>query len=185
MNWFKRFVTNDDVVGVFDSKEAADLTRDELLKAGIAPEWIEIKGPQVAVRTIGTKPFETQTYPTWQIAEGSALIGGFIGGILGCLIGTIAATGAFRGIGPIVGAGAQAAIVGAIIGGGIGAILGAAIGWAISAEDLSFYARELSLGRTVVIVHHASRPAEALAILERHHASWIRAPKNMPVPQSP
>jgi hypothetical protein len=183
MNWFKRFVVSDDVVGVFNSQQEADLTRDDLLKAGIEPSGIEIKGPQVHVPTIQTRPFETQVFPARQIAEGSALIGAFIGGILGCLIGTVAATGAFRGVGPILGGSAQAAIVGAIAGAAIGAILGAAIGWAVSAEDLSFYARELSLGRTVVMVHHPSRPAEALAIMQRHHASWVRAPKNMSVQQ--
>ncbi len=184
MRWFKRFVASDDVVGVFDSQEEADLTRDDLLKAGIDPEGIEIKEPQVPVRNVDPRPFETQAYPTREVAEGSALIGAFMGGILGCLLGTVTATGAILGMGPILGGGAQAAIVGAIVGGAIGAILGGAIGWAVSAEDLSFYARELSLGRTVVMVHHASQPAEALAIMQRHHASWVRAPKNTPDHQS-
>jgi len=172
------------VIGVFDSQKEADLTRDDLLKAGIEPSGIEIKGPQVHVRAIETRPFETQAFPAWQIAEGSALIGGFIGGIPACLVGTLAATGAVPGFGPILGGGPQAAIVGAIVGGVIGAALGAALGWAISAENLSFYARELSLGRTVVMVHHPSRPADALAIMQRHHASWVRAPKETPIRQS-
>jgi hypothetical protein len=76
------------------------LTRDDLLKAGIEPEGIEIKEPQVPVRAIDPRPFETQVYPTRELAEGRALIGAFIGGILGCLLGTVAATGAIRGIGP-------------------------------------------------------------------------------------
>lgn len=150
------------------------MTRDDLLKAGIEPGGIEIKEPQVHVRTIQTRPFETQVFPTRQIAEGSAMTGAFIGG---SLIGTVAATGAIRGIGPVLTGGAQAAIVGAMVGGVIGAILGGAIGWAVSAENLSFYARELSLGRTVVMVHHPSRPAEAMAIMRRHHASSVRAPR--------
>jgi hypothetical protein len=184
MGLFKRLVASDDVVGVFNSQVEADLTRDDLLNAGIDPEGIEIKEPQVPVKKVDPRPFETQIFPTRELAEGSALIGAFIGGIIGCLLGTVAATGAIRGIGPILGGDAQAAIVGAIVGGVIGAILGGAIGWAVSAEDLSFYARELSLGRTVVMVHHPSRPAEALAIMQRHHASWVRAPKNPPVQQS-
>jgi hypothetical protein len=160
------------------------LTRDDLLNAGVDPEGIEIKEPQVPVGTIDPRPFETQIFPTRQIAEGSATIGAFIGGILGCLIGTVVATGAIRGVGPILDGDAQAAIVGAIAGGILGAVLGGAIGLAVSAEDLSFYTRELSLGRTVVMVHHPSRPAEALAIMQRHHASWVRAPKNTAVQHS-
>jgi hypothetical protein len=184
MRRFKRVVANDDVVGVFDSQEAADLTRDDLLKAGIDPEGIEIKEPQVPVRTIDPRPFETQVFPTKEIAEGTAMIGAFIGGIIGCLLGTVAATGAIGGVGPIMGGDGRAAVVGAIVGAVIGAVLGGTIGWALSADDLSFYTRELSLGRTVVRVHHPSRPAEALAIMQRHHASWVRAPKNAPVQQS-
>jgi hypothetical protein len=184
MRWLKWFRANEDVVGVFNSQEEADLTRDDLLKAGIEPSGIEIKEPQVLVRSIETRPFETQVFPARQIAEGSAMIGAFIGGILGCLIGTVAATGAIRGIGPVLTDGAQAAIVGALVGGVIGAILGGAIGWAVSAEDLSFYARELSLGRTVVMVHHPSRPAEAMAIMQRHHASGVRAPRKTSTNQS-
>src|SRR5262245_53402713 len=87
MGVFKR-LASDDVVGVFNSQVEADLTRDDLLNVGVDPEGIEITEPQAPVNKVDPRPFETQMYPTRQLAEGSALVGAFIGGILGCLLGT-------------------------------------------------------------------------------------------------
>jgi hypothetical protein len=167
---------SDAVVGVFDDREEADLTRDELLQAGFPPYDIEIMAAQVAAPD--PMPFATEKSPIPPRIRGRVVIGAMIGVLIGCLAGTLIASGAI-GMGPMMRDKALAAIAGAVGGAVLLGMLGGLIAWAGTADERSFYAQELHSGRTVVMIHHPVRPAEALTIMQRHHATRIRAPHGM------
>lgn len=128
------------VIGVFDTREAADRAVAELRAAGFADPHIGI----------GSRPAGTDERlsgpPTWENGAG-------IGGLSGAALGGLAA-------GP----------PGMVAGGLVGLLLGVLIDLGIPEQDARWYSDEAAAGRVVITVRADGRRAEAEGILRRHGA---------------
>ncbi len=74
-------------------------------------------------------------------------------------------------IGPVIAGGTLAAIAAsAATGAAAGGLAGALLGMGVSDDDVKYYDKEFSRGRTIVTVEAGTRVAEANSVLSRHGA---------------
>lgn len=150
------------VVAAFDDHGKAESAIDELWHAGFSHEEVGFVVP-------GHRVVEAQT-PMGRIEESGAegaVVGSVAGGTLGALAGALAST-LIPGIGAVVTGGFLAALAaGTAAGAAAGAYLGPFIALEMSDKHAKFLSRELSGGRTVVLVKvdDPGRAAKARAIL--------------------
>ena len=137
---------------------SAGFSEDEI--GVVAPEHLELDREEVAEHSM--------------VAEGS-VVGAVAGAGLGGLWGIAMATGLLPMIGPIIAGGLLASVVvtaaTAAAGAALGSLAGALVGLGVPEEEAARYEQKLHEGHVVVTVKPHSRRNEALAIMERHHAS--------------
>ncbi|MEX2142653.1 MAG: hypothetical protein WD894_25590 [Pirellulales bacterium] len=153
------------VIAVFADLLAARQCIEDLRLAGfsedeigvVAPDDLELDREEVAEHSM--------------VAEGS-VVGAFAGAGLGSLWGVAMVAGLLPVIGPIVAGGLLASvIVTAATGAALGSLAGALVGLGVPEEEAARYEQKLHEGHVVVTVKSPSRSSEAMAILNRHHAS--------------
>jgi hypothetical protein len=162
-------------VGVFETREQADLAIQDLLQHGFAENYIgfAMRRSDDAIvddETTGVADdVEMAAEAAHEAAEGAvggALAGAGIGGLIGAATALL-----LPGIGPILAGGILAsAIGGAAIGAAAGGVLGALVEMGIPEEEARHYEREFHAGRALVTVNEPGRSHEALEILRRHGA---------------
>jgi uncharacterized membrane protein len=151
------------VVGVFTERSRAEEAIDELHRAGFTDQQI---GFIVRNATTFDMADETTADSTTGAAVG-AVSGGVVGGLLGAASALL-----IPGLGLALAGGILAATLGgAALGAVAGGFVGALIALGIPEEEAHYYQRELSTGRTVVIVNTLERYPEAMEIL-RHNGAY-------------
>jgi hypothetical protein len=156
------------IVGLYDTREAADTTVRALKEAGFDNDRISVV----------SQDGDTAT----NAAEGAgigAASGGVLGGTLGLLVGLGAL--AIPGIGPVVAAGPLgAALLGAGVGAASGGLLGALTGLGLTNEDASAYAEGVRRGGTLVTIESDDgRIDEAVAVMNGNGAVNIDSRRAM------
>jgi len=150
----------EEIVGIFQSRAAADAAVDGLLAVGFGPDCVAFMTPEITDSDLARIPTTDAEAP----GIGKALttyLGGVIGAGGGLALGSAIAGALVPGIGPILAGGVAAA---ALFGAG-GAAAGSAIGEAaerkldigIPRDDLPFYAGILRQGQSVVIAFADSK----------------------------
>lgn len=153
------------VVGVFESRAAADRAVDDLTQAGFRADQIGVAARDAsgAVKKEGA---HADTY-----AGEGALAGAVAGAGIGGLVGLGVLSGVLPVIGPAIAAGTLGVILANAAGGAaIAGLLGALIGMGIPEEEAKYYEGELKSGRHLVTVKAGPRYAEAWSILQQHGA---------------
>ncbi|MEM8502099.1 MAG: DUF2382 domain-containing protein [Cyanobacteria bacterium P01_D01_bin.1] len=172
------------VIGVFQTRAAAERAIDDIKAAGIDMERVsvvakdadEVSGVDTGLNS--NRKHEADGNHADDGATTGAITGGAIGGIGGLLVGL--GTLAIPGIGPILLAGAEAtAIATTLAGGAIGAaaggLVGALIGLGIPEEDARAYNDRVVAGHYLVMVNSYSADVQqAEAILRRHNAEEVK-----------
>ncbi|HEY3107235.1 MAG TPA: hypothetical protein VGL23_00680 [Chloroflexota bacterium] len=150
------------VVGVFESRDAAERAVDALRQAGFRPDQIGF-----AMRGGGDVPAGTVDTIEGSNAGAGAATGAILGGLLGA-----AAALLIPGIGPVLALGTLggSVLTGAVAGGTLGALAGALIGVGIPEEEARYYEGEFASGRAIVTVKAESRVGEAEQIMRRFGA---------------
>ncbi len=154
------------VVGLFDTREAADRAIEALKSAGFPVENIGVvaRDPSLASDVAADSSADEDDI-------GVVAGGGVIGGVAGLLVGLSAMT--IPGIGLIVAAGPiAAAIAGAAVGAAAGGMIAAMTAHGISDEHADFYAEALKGGAILVTIHtNDDRAADARRILAENGGS--------------
>jgi hypothetical protein len=157
------------LVGIFESRDEAELVLDELRQAGFDEKQIgfAIRGDDaVAGGAITDAPLTKDG----QGAVKGMVAGGLAGGLLGA-----AAVLVIPGVGPLLAMGVLASVLGfGAAGVATGGILGAMVGLGISEEEARVYEKEFNAGRAIVTVHAGQRVPEASRILGRHGAHHVQ-----------
>jgi hypothetical protein len=140
------------VVGVFQSRSAAERACAELAPLGIAENRINILTPQVSDRELALIPTVEAEQPGMGKALGAA-VGGAVGLAGGMSIAEVALTGlVVPAVGPIVAIG----LLGGVLLGAMGAVTGGAIenymAQGLPGDELFVYEDALWKGRSVVVV---------------------------------
>ena len=150
------------VVGVFESRDAAERAVDALQQAGFRPDQVGF-----AMRGGGDVPVGATDTVEGNNAGAGAATGAILGGLLGA-----AAALLIPGIGPVLALGTLggSVLTGAVAGGALGALAGALIGMGIPEEEARYYQGEFESGRAVVTVKAEARAAEAEEIMRRFGA---------------
>jgi uncharacterized membrane protein len=166
------------VLGVFDSREHADMAVDDLKEANFNAKDISIVAKDTVVSAEGDGS---------NVAEGAvsgATTGAVVGGLAGLLIGVGAI--AIPGIGGILIGGPLAAAIGltgaaattvsgAATGAVAGGLLGALMGLGIPEEDAKVYESRIREGGILIAVPaDANSQGEAIRVLEGHGATQVR-----------
>lgn len=153
------------VVAVYDSHEAAVHAVEELRHERFQPDQISIFAPD---------PREVEGYGdevgvrVLQAGAGGAIAGGILGGVAGWLAG--AAGLVVPGAGVVVAAGyVVAAVLGVIGGGSVGGLMGLLAGIGLPRRAAEEFERELTQGRTVVLVLADAEFGMAEVALGRAH----------------
>lgn len=151
------------LVGVFASRNEAEVTIDDLKQAGFDKSDIGF-----AIR--GEEPGGMITDSALTKDAKGATEGMITGGLAGGVIGALAAM-VIPGAGPVLAAGILTSALGfGAAGMATGGILGAMIGLGVSEEEAKVYEHEFMAGRAIVTVHAGGRELEAASILRRHGA---------------
>jgi uncharacterized protein (TIGR02271 family) len=168
------------VVGLFDSRQHAEMAVQDLMDAGFARNDISVVAQNASdLAADGQRSVGTSTgNESGEGAAAGAGIGAVAGGVLGLLVGIGAL--AIPGIGPVlaagplaaaIGSGAAGTLIGAAGGAATGGLLGALVGAGIPDEDANLYAEGVRRGGTLVTVSAADDMAmRASDILNRHGA---------------
>ena len=149
MNTEKTDIKGDSVVGLFHTRQQAELAVDRLKTAGFPGQDISVLFPHKGETATFAKEEGTK-------AAEDALKGIGTGGILGGFAGWLAGIGALAipGLGPFIAAGPIMGLLGgAAIGGTIGGVVGALIGMGVPEETARRYETGLREGRILVAVH--------------------------------
>jgi hypothetical protein len=157
------------LVGIFDSRDEAELVLDELRQAGFGEKEIgfAIRGGDAVAGGVITDAGLTKD---GQGAVKGMVAGGLAGGLLGA-----AAVLVVPGVGPLLAMGVLASALGfGAAGVATGGILGAMVGAGISEEEARVYEKEFEAGRAIVTVHAGERILEVVRILGRHGAQNMR-----------
>lgn len=142
------------VVGVFDSRAAAEHAAERLQASGIRSEQINCLTP-------GTSPAALDSVPTTEGEQpGEAkVLGAVVGGATGAshgLLGAAVASAVVPGIGPVAAIGLIAAAVlglgGAVAGAVVGGALENTLSTGLPKDELFVYEDALRRGRTVLFV---------------------------------
>jgi hypothetical protein len=157
------------VTGIFNSRAAAELASEELLKAGFATEDVSLlmsdttRGREFAMQK-GTK-----------VPEGAAT-GATVGGVLGAVAAGLAAVGslAIPGLAIVAAGPLVAALAGLGAGAAAGGLTGALIGLGIPEHEAKFFKGEIEKGGILVGVYaHEDRQKLAKDILEAAGAERV------------
>jgi hypothetical protein len=140
------------VVGVFQSRAAAESACAELSPLGIAENRISILTPQVGEHELELIPTVEAEQPGMGKALGAA-VGGAVGLAGGMGVAEVALTGlVVPAVGPLIAIG----ILGGVVLGALGAVTGGAIenymAQGLPADELFVYEDALRKGRSIVIV---------------------------------
>ena len=157
------------MVGVFESREEAELVVDELRQSGFAEKEIGfvIRGDDAVAGGVITDATLTKD---GQGAVKGMVAGGLAGGLLGA-----AAVLVIPGVGPLLAMGVLASALGfGAAGVATGGILGAMMGAGISEEEARVYEKEFNSGRAIVTVNAGERVLEGFRILGRHGAQHVQ-----------
>jgi hypothetical protein len=157
------------VTAIFNSRTAAEMAVDELIRAGFAPEDVSL------LMSESTRGREFVMKKNSKVPEGAAA-GMTLGGVLGAVaaglaaIGTIAIPGlALVAAGPLV-----AALAGLGAGAAAGGLTGALIGLGIPEHEAKFYDKEIEKGGILVGVYaHDDRQKIARDVLEAAGAEKV------------
>ncbi len=162
------------VVGVFASRDDAELAIEELKQAGFENDDIGF-----AIR--GSEPGGMLTDSALTRDTAGAERGMITGGLAGGVIGALAAM-TIPGAGPILAAGVLTTALGfGAAGMATGGILGAMIGLGVSEEEAKRYETEFFAGRAIVTVHAGRRELEVGAILRKHGATNVHHEESDPL----
>jgi hypothetical protein len=154
------------VVGVFRDSQRAHAAILALRDAGFAGDDVSYLAPDASesvsdAQVGGAKAAGTTT---------GAAIGGGLGALAGYLVGL--GSLAIPGIGPFIAAGVLATSIGGLAAGAAGgAIVGYLSGEGMTADEASWYEREVRAGASLVAVRAAGRTAEAQSLL-RHFGAY-------------
>jgi len=163
------------LVGVFPSRNEAELTIDDLKQAGFDKDDIGF-----AIR--GEEPGGMITDSALTKDAKGATEGMITGGLAGGILGALAAL-TIPGAGPVLAAGVLTTALGfGAAGMATGGILGAMMGLGVSEEEAKVYEQEFQAGRAIVTVHAGGRELEAAAILRRHGAYNVHSEGTDPRP---
>jgi hypothetical protein len=164
------------LVGVFDSREEAEMVVDELRQAGFAENAIgfAIRGGDAVAGGVITDAALTR--------DGQGAVKGMVaGGLAGSLLGA-AAVLVVPGVGPLLAMGVLATALGfGAAGVATGGILGAMMGAGISEEEARTYEKEFNAGRAIVTVNAGERVLEGFRILGRHGAQNVSSEPTDPL----
>jgi len=153
------------VVGVFQSRAAAEKAVDDLRQAGFSNDEIGFVARDAKGEVKAEGPAQGAHTGTGAIAGAAAGVG--VGGLIG--LGVL--SGVLPVIGPAIAAGTLGVILSnAAAGGAIAGIIGALIGLGIPEEEAKYYESEVHAGRFVVSVKGGTRLDEAWRIMQRHGA---------------
>ncbi|HMM21621.1 MAG TPA: hypothetical protein PKA10_12960 [Selenomonadales bacterium] len=154
------------VVGVFNSRRAAEQAVQQLRQQGFTSEEISIISKKQS-KDGGGKDTELVDD---DITDG-ALTGGTLGGIGGLILGAGAL--AIPGIGPIIAAGPIAAALSGAVAGGI---TGGLVDWGIPAEVSRQYEQSVAQGGTLAVVRTtAQKVNQAAQILRQTGAQDVQS----------
>ena len=135
------------VVGLFDSRDAAQAAIEQLRSTGIEANKISV---------VMKSREEQQDLATDTGVAGGAVTGAVGGGVLGGLAGLLVGIGALAipGVGPFIAAGPiVAALAGVGVGGALGGITGALVGMGIPEYEAKRYEGAVRNGGTLLSVH--------------------------------
>src|SRR5262245_57608764 len=155
---------NQTVVGVFQSRAAAEDAILELKRAGFSDDSIGMvaRAPDGTIKT--EKSGET-------MAEEGLAAGAVVGAGAGTLIGLGVISGTIPVIGPVLAVGTLGTILlNAAAGAAVVGVVGALVGLGIPEEDAKYYENELRGGRYLVSRDAGDRETEAWGILYRFGA---------------
>jgi hypothetical protein len=138
------------VAGIFDSEISADHAVSSLLDEGFSKDDISLLMSDKTRERI----FSSTDDEANRVAKGGA-VGAALGGTLGALVAGMTAVGiivlpggSLLAVGPII-----AALSGAGAGAAIGGLSGALINAGFAADEANRFAKEINMGKAVVIVH--------------------------------
>jgi hypothetical protein len=145
------------ISGVFESREDAEKTVNELRKAGIPDNRIGFLTPGSDTGELETGlPITDTERPGMGRAMGAA-VGGAMGAAGGATLGLAAATLAVPGVGPVIAFGMVGAallgIVGATAGSAVGDTIEEELGEGVPHEDIYLYEDALRHGHSVIIAY--------------------------------
>jgi len=150
------------MVGVFDSRAAAERAVSELKSAGYRDDQIGLIGKNERGETVRADGAGDNN-----AGEGAA-IGAAAGAIGGAAVGAGIMAGVIPVIGPVLALGTLGTIfVNAAGGAAIAGIAGALIGWGIPEDDARYYEDEVKAGRYIVTVE-CGYGDDARDIIRRH-----------------
>jgi hypothetical protein len=143
------------VVGLFDTRAAADRPIEALKAAGFRPEDLGVVAREPSLAAEVAADVRAEDGALEAVAGGSVL-----GGVAGLLAGLGAM--AIPGVGPILAAGPiAAALAGAAVGSAAGGMIGVMTAHGIPREHADFYAEALERGAILVTVHTTEDRADA------------------------
>jgi hypothetical protein len=168
------------IVGVFKSREQAEIAAKALRSAGVPRDKINMLAPGASSKQIETIPV-TDTEQTGMGKAMGGVVGGALGAAAGAELGAIAATILIPGFGAIIGIGAVAV---ALLGGG-GAIGGFFLGGALDeamteglpVDEMYVYEDALRRGRAVLFAfaHDDAQAATVRRVLTSSGAETVDA----------
>ena len=150
------------VVGVFDDRNAAEETVDELEHSGFSKDDVgfAIRGHDAVEGGMITDAPAKDRH--------GALAGAATGAVAGGILGALAAL-VIPGIGPVLAGGILATALGfAGAGAAVGGILGAMTGLGVSHEEALYYEEQFNCGKAIVTVRAGDFADKALTIIRRH-----------------
>jgi hypothetical protein len=149
------------VVGVFQTRAAAEDAIHELRRAGFADHAIGMVARNEEGKVVTEKAGET-------LAEEGLAAGAVVGAGAGALIGLGVLAGTIPVIGPVLAVGTLGTILlNAAAGAAVVGVVGALVGLGIPEDDAKYYEQELRGGRYLVSVDAGDRGTEAWGILHR------------------
>jgi hypothetical protein len=152
---------NNTIVGVFQTRPAAEEAILELQRAGFADNSIGMVARNEKGEVVTEKAGET-------MAEEGLAAGAVVGAGAGALVGLGVLAGTIPVIGPVMAIGTLGTILlNAAAGAAVVGLVGALVGLGIPEEDAKYYESEVRSGRFLVSVEAGNREAEAWAILRR------------------
>jgi hypothetical protein len=171
----------DTVVGVFESRSAAERACTQLAPLGIPERRVNVLTPQMTERELAAIPTIEAEQPGMGKALGAA-VGGAVGLAGGMGVAEVALSSLFApGIGPVLGigllSGALLAAIGAVTGGAIENYMAQGL----PGDELLVYEDALRRGRSVVVVTPENNAQERIArgVLEAAGAETIDRARDM------
>jgi hypothetical protein len=144
------------VVGLFETRDAADRAIEALKAAGFGAEHLDVVAREPSLAADVGRDIRAH-----EGAAGAVLGGGIVGGVTGLLVG-VAAT-AIPGVGAALAAGP---IAGALAGTAVGGMIGALTGHGVPHEHADSYTAALERGAILLTVQASDdRAAEARRVL--------------------